>query len=56
MEEERQKEIIDKALSYASEDPYNGEDGYQQSLPSLEDGEEAEDLAYRVSILRQLNS
>lgn len=53
MAQDRQAEIIDKALSYASEDPYKDEDSYQQ----LSLGNEEEDnLAFQVSIQRQLNS
>ncbi len=56
MEQERQKEILDKAWSYASEDPYHDEDDYQQLSPDFEDDGETEDQAYRVSIQRKLNS
>jgi len=55
MEQERQKEILDKAWSYASENPYSDEDSYQQLPPGLED-EEDDNLAVHVSIQRQLNS
>ena len=54
MEQERQKEILDKAWSYASEDPYNDEEGHQQLSPDFED-EEEDYPAYHVSIQRQLN-
>jgi len=55
MEQERQKEILDKAWSYASENPYNDEDSYQQLSPGFED-EEEDNLAFHVLIQRQLNS
>ncbi len=55
MEQERQKEILDKAWSYASEDPYNDEEDRQQLSPDFED-EEEDYSAYRVSIQRQLKS
>ena len=54
MESERQKEIIDKALSYASEDPYKGENNNQPLSADFE--KEESNLAYQVSIRRQLNS
>lgn len=53
MEQDRQKEIIDKAWSYGSEDPYGEEESYQ---PHHGSGDEESSLAYQVSIQRQLNS
>ena len=51
MEQGRQKEILDKAWSYASEDPYTEEESYQPHT-GLE--EEESNLTYTVSIQRQL--
>lgn len=54
MDRKNQQAILDRAYSYASENPYEDEESYQPTSNSHDD--DSLDMENQVTIQRQLNS
>ena len=54
MDRKKQQAILDRAYSYASEDPYKDEESYQPISNSHDD--ESLDMEDQIAIQRQRNS
>ena len=54
MDRKQQQAILDRAYSYASENPYEDEEGFQPGSNSQDD--DLLDMENQITIQRQLNS
>ena len=54
MDRKQQQAILDRAYSYASENPYEDEESYQPASNSHDD--DLQEMENQITIQRQLNS